>query len=238
MKRPRRRQFKNAAVQSDGSSESLTPVALELSRAAASGSLFASGMELARRAADSNQTVVLVEGISDQLALNALVGRLGWDAQAEGIAIVAMGGATNIGHFLDLLGPPRVNVQMAGLCDRGEEHRFQRALERAGLGVDLTRSEMEALGFYMCDADLEDELIRAVGVDAVLNVVAAQDELEAFRTFQRQHAWQEQSGEAQLRRWLGAKTLRKFRYATLLVAALDLDRVPKPLERLLAHVRD
>ena len=36
----------------------------------------------------------------------------------------------------------------------------------------------------------------------------------------------------------GAKTLRKFRYATLLVAALDLDRVPKPLERLLAHVRD
>ena len=85
-------------------------------------------MELARRAADGNQTVVLVEGISDQLALNALVGRLGWDAQAEGIAIVAMGGATNIGHFLDLLGPPRVNVQMAGLCDRGEEHRFQRAL--------------------------------------------------------------------------------------------------------------
>ena len=66
--------------------------------------------------------------------------------------------------------------------------------------MDLTRSEMEALGFSMCDADLEDELIRAVGVDAVLNVVAAQDELEAFRTFQRQHAWQEQSGEAQLRR--------------------------------------
>ena len=120
MKRPRRRQFKNAAVQSDGSSESLTPVALELSRAAASGSLFASGMELARRAADGNQTVVLVEGISDQLALNALVGRLGWDAQAEGIAIVAMGGAT-ISAFPGSARPPRVNVQMAGLCDRGEK---------------------------------------------------------------------------------------------------------------------
>jgi hypothetical protein len=129
-------------------------------------------------------------------------------------------------------------VRIAGLCDRGQEHRFQRALERTGLGVNLTRSEMEALGFYVCDADLEGELIRAVGVDAVLNVVAAQDELEAFRTLQRQHAWQQQSGEAQLRRWLGAKTLRKFRYATLLVDALDLDRIPKPLERLLAHVRD
>ena len=229
MKRPRRRRVQ---------SNSLLPVALTLSRAAANGSLFASGMELARAAADSDQTVVLVEGISDQLALNALVRRLGWDALAEGIAIVAMGGATNIGHFLELLGPPGVNVQVAGLCDRGEEHRFQRAFERAGLGVNLTRAEMEALGFYVCDADLEDELIRAVGVDAVLNVVAAQDELVAFRTFQRQHAWREQSGEAQLRRWLGVKTLRKFRYATLLIDALDLDRIPKPLERLLAHVRD
>jgi hypothetical protein len=238
MKRPRRQRFKNAAGRADRTSGSQLPIALELSRAASSGYLFASGMELARAAADRDQTVVLVEGISDQLALDALMRRLGWDAQAEGIAIVAMGGATNIGHFLDLLGPPGVNVQMAGLCDRGEERHFKRALERAGLGVNLTRSEMEALGFYVCDADLEDELIRAVGVDAVLNVVATQHELEAFRTFQRQHAWQEQGGEPQLRRWLGVKTLRKFRYATLLVNALDLERIPKPLERLLAHVLD
>ena len=228
MKGPRRRQF---------DSDSLIPGVLELSRAASTGSLFASSMELVRAATDSNQTIVLVEGISDQLALNALVRRLGWNAQAEGIAIVAMGGATNIGHFLELLLGTPGNVQMAGLCDRGEEPLFQRALERAGLGVNLTRSQMEALGFYVCDADLEDELIRAVGVDRVLSVVAAQDDMEAFRTFQHQHAWQKQGGEAQLRRWLGAKTLRKFRYATLLVDALDLDRIPKPLACLLAHVR-
>jgi hypothetical protein len=233
---PRRRRFTSAPGRPDGTSESQPLIALELSRAASSGSLFANGMERARAAAAREETVVLVEGISDQLALDTLMRRLGWDAQAEGIAIVAMGGATNIGHFLDLLGPS--GVQIAGLCDRGEEHRFQRALERAGFGVNLTRSEVEALGFYVCDADLEDELIRAVGVDAVLRVVATQDELGAFRTFQRQHAWQEQSDEAQLRRWLGVKTLRKFRYATLLVDALDLDRIPMPLERLLAHVRD
>jgi hypothetical protein len=230
------RRFRNAAGRSDRTSESQLPIALELSSAASSGSLFASGMALARAAAANEQTVVLVEGISDQVALNALARRLNWDAQTESIAIVAMGGATNVGHFLDLLAP--LGVQIAGLCDRGEENRFQRALERTGFGVNLTRSKMEALGFYVCDADLEDELIRAVGVDAVLKVVATQDELEAFRTFQRQHAWQHQRGDAQLRRWLGAKTLRKFRYATLLVEALDLDRIPKRMERLLAHVRD
>ena len=219
------------------SSDSLRD-ALELSRAASSGSLFARGMERARAAAGSHQTVVLVEGVSDQLALNTLVRRLGWDAEAEGIAIVAMGGATNIGHFLELLGPPGLNGRIAGLCDRGEEHRFQRALERAGLGSTVSRSEMEALGFYVCDADLEDELIRALGVDHVLNLVSAQDELQAFKTFQRQHTWQKQSRDAQLRRWLGAKTLRKFRYATLLAEALDLDRIPKPLESLLAHLHD
>src|SRR5262245_10549458 len=120
-------------------------MAMELSRAASSGELFARGMELARAAADGDQTVVLVEGISDQSALNALLRRLGRDAQADGIAIVAMGGATNIGHFLELLGPPGMNIQIAGLCDRGEEHRFRGALERAGFGSMVTRAEMETL---------------------------------------------------------------------------------------------
>src|SRR5688572_19979562 len=143
MKRSRRRRFKNAAGQSGGSSESLLPVALELSRAASSGSLFAGGMALARAAADSDQTIVLVEGISDQVALNALMRRLAWDAQAEGIAIVARVVRRTSGISWNCSAPRGVNVQMAGICDRGEEHRFQRALERAGVGVKQTRSKME-----------------------------------------------------------------------------------------------
>ena len=51
------------------------------------------------------RTVVLVEGISDQLALEALAARRGRNLEAEGISIVPMGGATNIGSFLDLFGP-------------------------------------------------------------------------------------------------------------------------------------
>jgi len=63
-----------------------------------------------------------------------------------------MGGATNIGHFLDTFGPRGLGVRLAGLCDAG------------------TRSG------------------------------------------------------------------RKSRYARLLAEAVDPARVPRPLERLLAHV--
>src|SRR5204863_9579655 len=44
--------------------------------------------------------VVLVEGESDRAALLALAARQGWDPAAEGVAVLAMGGVTNVGHFL------------------------------------------------------------------------------------------------------------------------------------------
>ena len=46
-------------------------------------------------------TTVFVEGESDRLAVRALAQRLGHDLQKQRISIVAMGGATNIVHFLD-----------------------------------------------------------------------------------------------------------------------------------------
>ena len=88
----------------------------------------------------------------------------------------------------------------------------------------------------MCDADLEDELIRALGVAAVEQVVAEQGELTSFRTLQKQPAQRGRSVEAQLRRFMGSRGGRKIRYVPLLVEALDLARVPRPLDRLLAHV--
>ena len=99
-----------------------------------------------------------------------------------------------------------------------------------------SRSDMETLGFYVCDADLEDELIRCLGVNAMLELIAGQGDLGRFRLFQRQPEWHEQSSEAQLRRWLGTTAHRKISYAKLLVDALDLTRVPEPLERLLARL--
>jgi hypothetical protein len=181
------------------------------------------------------QRVVLVEGISDQVALQALAARRGRDLAAEGIAVVPMGGARNLRRFLELLGPRGLNLRLAGLCDAGEEGDFRRGLEQAGLGADLGRADMEALGFYVCVADLEDELIRCLGVTGVEQVVEAQGELGSFRTFQRQPAWRARRSEEQLRRFIGTHSGRKIRYARLLVDALDLTGVPRPLDRVLAR---
>jgi hypothetical protein len=95
---------------------------------------------------------------------------------------------------------------------------------------------MESRGFYVCVEDLEDELIRALGVETVEQIADAEGDLRSFRTLQKQAAWQGRPMQEQLRRWLGSGGSRKIRYARLLVDALDLDRVPRPLERVLAHV--
>jgi hypothetical protein len=181
------------------------------------------------------RAVVLVEGSSDQVAVETLAERRGRNLHAEGISVVPIGGAQAIGAFLEKFGLQGLDVRLAGLCDAGEERDFQRGLERAGLGSDLTRAEMEALGFYVCVADLEDELIRALGADAVEQIAATQGDLGSFRTLQKQPAWRGRPREEQLRRWMGSGGRRKIRYARLLVQALDLTEVPRPLDLVLAH---
>jgi hypothetical protein len=182
------------------------------------------------------RAVVLVEGTSDQRALEALAERRGRKLDAEGISIVPMGGAQAVGRFLARYGPRGLDLRLAGLCDAAEEGDLQRALERAGLGSGLTRDEMERLGFYVCVDDLEDELIRCLGAHAVERVVETEGDLGAFRTLQKQPAWHGRTTEEQLRRFMGSGGSRKIRYARLLVEALDLARVPRPLDRVLVHV--
>jgi hypothetical protein len=182
------------------------------------------------------RTVVFVEGGSDQVALEALAVRGGRDLDAEGISVVPLGGVTSIGRFLNVCGPAGLDLGLAGLCDAGEERFFQRALERVGLGRDLTRAELEPLGFYACVADLEDELIRSLGAGTVRQIVDAQGDSRAFRTFQNQPAQRERAVEQQLRRFMGTLSGRKAHYARALVEQLDLARIPRPLDRLLAHV--
>ena len=187
------------------------------------------------RVGDS-RAIVLVEGISDQIALATLAARRGRDLDREGILIVPIGGAQAIGRYLTRFGPQGSNVRMAGLCDVGEEEVFRRSLEQAGFGSNLTRLEMERLGFHVCVADLEDELIRALGPASVEAVLDSQGDLGSFRTFQKQPAWRGQRIEGQLRRFMGSADRRKLRYAHLLVDVLDLAHVPRPLDRVLAHV--
>lgn len=183
-----------------------------------------------------SETVVLVEGVSDRRALETLARRRGRDLEAEGVAVVPIGGAQAIGRFLEDYGPRGLDVRLAGLCDAGEEDHFRRALERASLGSDLGRAEMESLGFYVCVEDLEDELIRSLGAAAVEELMDAQGDLESFRTFQKQPAWRGRAVEEQLRRFVGTHSGRKIRYGGLLVSQLALDRVPTPLDGVLGFV--
>ncbi len=182
-----------------------------------------------------HHTVVLVEGLSDKSALQSLARRRGRPLAAEGIRVVPMGGATNIGHFLDHFGPHGLDLRLAGLCDAAEENHFRRGLQRAGFGY-LPRAGMEALGFYVCVRDLEDELIRCLGVAAVEQIIAAAGELRSFRTLQQQPAQQGRSTSDQLRRFIGTRSGRKNHYARLLVDALDLTQLPRPLHRVLAYL--
>jgi hypothetical protein len=178
---------------------------------------------------------LVVEGVSDQIAIETLAERRGVDLATAGVRVVRLGGAHRIGTFLAQFGPRENGPRLGGFCDAGEEPVFRRALERAGFGSDLTRADLETLGFYVCVADLEEELIRALGAPRVEELLSANDDLHRFRALQQMPAWRGRATEQQLRRFMGSGGRRKIRYAQILVAALDLDRVPRPLEKVLAH---
>jgi hypothetical protein len=167
--------------------------------------------------------VVLVEGTSDRRAVETLARRRGRDLEADGVAIVPMGGYGNLPRALDRYR----GVRRAGLYDVGEERHFLRALGCSD------RHELERGGFYACTRDLEDELTRAVGPAGMERVLEAQGDLRAFRTYQNQPAHRDRPLEEQLH---GFMWNRKQRYAVLLVEALALERVPRPLDRVLAHL--
>jgi hypothetical protein len=158
--------------------------------------------------------VILVEGITDRIALEAVARRL--DQDLDCIEIVPIGGAQAIRRVV----AEYEGERLAGLCDAGEERFFRRVLGGAT---------------YVCVKDLEDELTRALGPGRVQEVVAAQGELETFRNFQNQVYWRGRPVERQLRRWL-QNGGRYLRYPPLLVEAMALDEIPLPLTGVLAAV--
>ena len=146
-----------------------------------------------------------------------------------------MGGVTNFGHFLREYGGDAATT-VAGLCDGGEARFFARALRRLG-HVAESRTDLARLGFFVCEDDLEDELIRALGTRAVIEVVEREGELAQLRTFQQQPAQRDRSLHDQLHRFSSTKSGRKVRLAAALAAEVALDRVPAPLRGVLTFAR-
>jgi hypothetical protein len=178
-------------------------------------------------------SIVLVEGESDRAAVQALADRRGIDLERAGVELSVLGGAQAIGRALRAHRERGDGRRVTGLYDAGEEAVFRRGLERHGFGVATNRQQLEALGFFCCDLDLEDELIRALGAERVVAVVAEQGDEQPLRTLQHQAVWRDRPVEAQLRRFMGSGARRKIRYGRLLVEALEPGQVPRPLDGLL-----
>ncbi len=130
----------------------------------------------------------------------------------------------SVGRFAQILGPPGLGLWLTGLCDERERPYYARGLERAGAARQA---------FFVCEADLEDELVRALGVARVKELVRREGDLRALETFLRQPAQQGRDPRQQVRRFLGTKKGRKIHYGRVLVEALEPDRVPAPLAGLL-----
>ncbi len=173
------------------------------------------------------RTVVLLEGRSDLAAVEALAALRGRDLASEGVCVLSMGGAMSVGRYADLLGPSGLGLRLTGLCDEREQRYYDRALRRAGVSSG---------GFFVCVADLEDELIRALGTARVEEIIRAEGDLRAWQTFLRQPAQHDRPRHQQLRRFLGTKKGRKIRYGLLLVEPLAPGQVPAPLDELFASL--
>lgn len=161
--------------------------------------------------------MVIVEGNSDRVALETLARRRGRDLAAEGVEIVAIGGAHAIRRFLR---SHRGDGQVVGLVDAAQADVFRR------LGVEV----------YVCDADLEDELIRALGIDGVEKVIEQQGELRSLLSLRRQPHQRDRTNLQHVRRFMSSHSGRKALYARLMVEALDLNAVPAPLDGVLTRV--
>lgn len=156
----------------------------------------------------SLRAVVLVEGASDLAAVETAAHAV--KADLVGVVIVPMGGAMSIRRFMPLLG----GVGVIGLCDAAEVTHFERA------GVET---------IVACDPDLEYELMRALGHDAVLRVLETHGDLAAFRVFQNQPAQRTRTMDRQLHRFFGTIGGRKEKYGRALTAALAPEQLPAPL---------
>ena len=161
--------------------------------------------------------IVLVEGQSDVAALTTLAEHRGL---AQRMRVVDMGGVTNVRRHVAQLAASDPEAVVLGLCDLRERRFMERA--RPALAE-----------IFVCDRDLEDELIRALGPERALDVLAGLDELARFRTFQAQPEWRARPVTEQLRRFAGTRSGRKAVLAAALSAALTPSTTPTPLRRLL-----
>lgn len=183
-------------------------------------------------AAGAARLVILVEGPSDVASLRTLAAARGLDETRHAFELVSMGGVTNARHHLGRLAHESPTLRVAGLYDAPEERYVLRALRSLGLSVG-SGDDLERHGFFVCDRDLEEEIIRALGPEAVEEVLEDLGLVDRFRTFQRQPEWRGRPVDDQLRRFAGVASGRKTLLARALTDRLTPESAPRPLAALM-----
>lgn len=168
--------------------------------------------------------MVLVEGESDAVVVRTLLERRLVPAE-----VVSMGGVTNLARHLEGLGGPGPDV--FALVDAAEVRFATGALRRHGI-LAASTEQLARHRVFVCDRDLEDVLIRALGPDVVREELAEMAELSGFTTFAQMPQWRGRPVTDQLHRFAGSGSGRKLRLAGCLVHRLDPARLPAPLDSL------
>jgi hypothetical protein len=183
------------------------------------------------------RTLVLVEGESDAAAVRALANLIGLDLAQHHVWLQSTNGVTNYSRALSTFTLTHPYAGFCGLYDIADERYVRRAL--SGLATPIADdASVVSFGFFACVADLEDELIRALGAESVERVIEEQGELASLRRFQAMPQHRGTPVQQQLRRFLGTRATRKIRSAQRLVEALTVDQLPPPLAGLAARLRE
>ncbi len=175
------------------------------------------------RVSATTPAVVLVEGISDQIAVETLANQMGRDLRVQGVVVLPIGGAHGVATVVKRFAG-QSELTVLGLCDRNEFSLFERAFD-----ADPDRSVDDV---FVCDPDLEHELIGSVTPAELEAVLADHDDLGRFRKLQAQAAWIDRPFEQQMHRWLRAHARRPARYARIIIDHSGSGSAPAVLSRL------
>lgn len=177
--------------------------------------------------------VVLLEGVSDVAAVTRVAATRG--VSLDGVQLVDLAGVTNVQRQLIELHRTTTDLDILGLCDAPEVRFVEHALRTVGHHIG-DASDLAPYGFFVCNADLEEELIRALGTEQSMHVIERLGLGTKFATLRQQPAWQRRPLADQLHRFCGVASGRKELLAGALAAALQPQRIPAPLAQLVDRI--
>lgn len=179
-------------------------------------------------------TFVLLEGASDVTAVRALATKAGIDL--AGIDLINLHGSTNIGRIIKEIRQIRSDADVVGLCDASDTRAAEKALTEDGLPVS-DATDLPMYGFFVCEPDLEGEIIHALGPDAAREALISGGLGSKFDALRVQPEWADKPLAEQVHRFATAPSGRKENATAVLADALDLDALPDALSMLLDRLR-